>query len=40
MIFSMNGIMNAIDEGKGLRVIGECLKKMVECTIEMNDENV
>ena len=33
MIFSMNGIKNAIDGGKSC----ECLKLMVECTIEMND---
>lgn len=37
--FSMDGFRKAIDEGVGLNVIGICLKRMVECTMEMNDES-
>lgn len=36
--FSMNGIRKAIQIGEGLKVIGECLKDMVESTISMNEE--
>ena len=35
--YSMNGFREAVEKGKGLKVIGECLKIMVEYTIEMNE---
>lgn len=38
IVFSMNGFREAIKKGVGLTVIGECLKCMVECTIEMNED--
>ena len=38
IMFSMNGLRDAIKKGVELTVIGECLKCMVECTIVMNEE--
>ena len=35
--YSMNGFRETVEKGKGLKVIGECLKIMVEYTIEMNE---
>lgn len=38
--FNTSGFRQPIDECLGLDKIGECLKRMVECTIEMNDNCV